>query len=160
MGYLEIIVQAAHAKVRVKSQATNGSVKFGAANSAARQKAAHPHLDNQTEEDSGNVKTLKGYFNNLAAAAVNEKYVLKQLALYNTTLAPSNDSLAALVKKKNEIKNLEREIYRIKKGSQAIARNPPTLCANCEKEGYHHPQDCYELTKNKEKRPPGWRSAL
>ena len=39
------------------------------------------------------MKTLKGYFDNLADAAVNEKDVLKQLVLNNTTLATSNKSL-------------------------------------------------------------------
>ena len=72
------------------------------------------------------MKTLEGYFDNLAAAAVNEKDVLKQLVLNNTTLATSNKSLVALVKKQNnEIKNLEREISRIKNCGQASARNPP-----------------------------------
>ena len=71
-------------------QATNGSVKFGAANSAARQEAAHLPLDNQLKEDIGDVKTLEGYFDNLAAAAVNEKDVLKQLVLKKTTLTTSN----------------------------------------------------------------------
>ena len=98
-----------HAKARVKVQATEGSTKFGAANSAARQEAACLPLDNQLEEDSSDVKTLEGYFDNLAAAAVNEKYVLKQLVFNNTTLVRSNESLVALVKKQNnEIKNLER----------------------------------------------------
>ena len=77
--------------------------------------------------------------------------------LNNTTLAARNESLVALVRKhQNEIKNLERELARYKKPGQVIARNPPTLCANCKKEGYHQPQDCYELVKNKDKRPPGW----
>ena len=80
----------AHAKARVKVQATDGSVKFGAANSAARQEAAHPPLNNKLEQDSGDAKTPKRYSDNLAAAAVNEKDVLKQLVLNNTTLAPSN----------------------------------------------------------------------
>ena len=62
-----------HAKARVKAQATEGSTKFGAANSAARQEAAHLPLDNQLDEYSGNVKTLEGYFDKLADAAVNEK---------------------------------------------------------------------------------------
>ena len=151
----------AHAKVRVKAQATDGSVKLGAANSAARQEAAHLPLDNQLEEDSGDVKTLEGYFDNLDASVANENDVLKQLVLNNTTLATSNESLVALVKKQNnEIRNLEQEIFRIKKGGKSSARNPPTLCANCKKEGYHQPQDCYGLAKNKDKRPPGWRSAL
>ena len=81
--------------------------------------------------------------------------------LNNTTLATSNKSLVDLVKKQqNEIKNLERELSRYNNPTQASARNPPTLCANCKKEGYHQPQDCYELAKNKDKRPPGWRSGL
>ena len=55
----------AHAKARVKAQGNNGSVKFGAANSSAHQETANPPL----EEDGGDLKTLKGYFDNLAAAA-------------------------------------------------------------------------------------------
>ena len=60
----------AHAKSRVKAQATDGSVKLIAANSAALQEYAHLPLDNQIEEDSGDLKTLEGYFDNLATAAV------------------------------------------------------------------------------------------
>ena len=67
----------------------------------------------------------------------------------NTTLTNSNESLVALVKKQaNDLRNLERELAWLKK-PQVSARNPPTLCANCKKEGYHQPQDCYELAKNK-----------
>ena len=71
----------AHAKAIVKAQANDGSVKFGAVNSAARQATANPPLDNQLEEDGRYLKTLEGYFENLAAAAVNEKGVLQQLVL-------------------------------------------------------------------------------
>ena len=67
--------------------------------------------------------------------------VLKQLVLNNTTLATSNESLVALVKKhQNEINNLERELARYKKTGQAGVRNPPTLCANCKKEGTTNPK--------------------
>ena len=129
-----------HAKARVKAPANDGSVKFGAANSAARQESAHLPLDNHLEEDSGNLKTLKGYFDNLADAAVNKQGVRNQMMLNNTTLATSNESLVALVKKQsNNIKNLERKVSRLKKGGQASARNT-TLCANCKKEGFHQPQ--------------------
>ena len=41
----------AHAKARVKAQANDGSVKFGAAHSASRQENANPPIDNQLEED-------------------------------------------------------------------------------------------------------------
>ena len=123
------------------------------ANSLARQETANPLLDNQLEEYSGDLKTLKGYFDNLAASAVNEQGVLKQLVLNNTTLATSNKILVDLVKKQsNHIKNLEQEISSMKKGSQVNARIT-TLCAHCKKEGFHQPQDCFELIKNKDKRP-------
>ena len=102
----------AHTKARVKAQSHVGSTKFGAANSAACPEA-HLTLDNQLEGDSSNVKTLEGYFDNLAAAATNEKDVLKQLVLNNTTLSASNKSLVDLVKKPhNEINNMERELAR------------------------------------------------
>ena len=80
--------------------------------------------------------------------------------LNTTTLTNSNEGHVDLVKKQaNNLKNLEQELTRLKK-NQVSARNPPTLCANYKKEGYHQPQDCYKLAKNKDKRPPGWRSAL
>ena len=129
----KLAYKQAHAKARFKAQATEGSTKFGVVNSAARQEP-HLPLDNQLEEDSSDVNTLKGYFDNLAAAATNKKDVLKQLVLNNTTLATSNGSLVALIKKEqNEIKNLERELSRFKKPVQSSARNYPTLCVNCKK---------------------------
>ena len=116
----------AHAKARLKALANNGSVKFGAANSAACQESAHLPLKNQLEEDSGDLKTLEGYFDNVAAAAVNEQGFLKKLVLNNTTLATSNESLVALVKKlSNNIKNLEREISRLKREVKPAQGTPP-----------------------------------
>ena len=62
------------------------------------------------------MNSLEGYFTNLAAAATNEKELLTQLVLNNTTLTTTNKSLAALVKKQaGDIKNLEREIAQLKK---------------------------------------------
>ena len=109
--------------------------------------------------DDGGTKALEGYFYNLAAAAVNEKLVLEQLVANNTKLAATNKNLVAMVKKlTNDIKKIERETSRIKKGGQS--RQDLTLCHHCKKEGYHAPKACYELVKNKDKRPPGWRSSL
>ena len=111
MGYLEVIIQASPRQGEDKSAGHRWQRQIRAANSAALQEAAHLPLDNQLEEDSSNLKTLEGYFDDFASAAVNEQDVLKQLVLNNTTLATSNESLMALVKKhSNEIKNLEREI--------------------------------------------------
>ena len=131
-----------HAQARVKAQANGGSANFGAENSAARQDKITPPFDNQIEEEGVGIKALEGYFDNLAAAAVNKKGVLQQLMLNNTTLTTSNESLVALVNKLNgDIKNLERENSRLKKGGQVSARNT-TLCTNCKKEGFHQPEAC------------------
>ena len=106
------------------------------------------------------MKSLEGYFDNLAAAAVNERSVLEKLVGNNTKLAANNESLVAMVKKlTGDIKNLERENSRLKKVRQVSGRGP-TLCHNFKKEGYHQPDACYKLAKNKGKRPPGWRSSL
>ena len=61
----------------MKGQANDGSVKFGAANSVACKETANPLLNNQLEEDGRDLNTLEGYFEKLAAAAVNEKGVLQ-----------------------------------------------------------------------------------
>ena len=85
-----------HAKVRIKAQANEGTAKFGAANSAARQET-RPTVDNQLELEDGGIQALEGYFDNLAASAINEKSVLQQMVLNNTTLVTSNESLVAQV---------------------------------------------------------------
>ena len=87
-----------HAQVEIKAQANEGTAKFGAENPAARQEKTLT-VENQLGVDDGSIKEIKGYFDNLAAAAVNKKPVLQQLVLNNTTLATSNKSLVALVKK-------------------------------------------------------------
>ena len=150
----------AHAQARVKAQASDGTAKFGAANSAALQDKTKPPLYNQLEEEDFGIKALEGYFDNLAAAAVNEKSVLQKLVLNNTTLTTSNESLVTLFKKiTGNVKNIEQENSRLKKGGQ-VSNRSTTLCNNCKKEGFHKPEACYELLKNKDKQPLGWRSAL
>ena len=146
----------AHVQVRVKSQANDGTENFGASDSAACKDKPNPPLDNQLEEEDVGIKALEGYFDNLTAAAVNEKSVLQQLVLNNTTLTTSNESLVSLVKKlTGDIKNLERENLCLKKGGKVSIRNT-AICKNCKKGGFHQPEACYELLVNKGKRPPGW----
>ena len=80
--------------------------------------------------------------------------------LNNTTITTSNESLLSLDKKiTGDIKNLERETSRLKKGGQ-VSNRSTTLCNHCQKEGYHQPEACYELPKNRDKPPPGRRSVL
>ena len=62
-----------HTKARVKAKASDGTAKFGAANSDACQDTPNPTLDIKLEEKDVGIKALAGYFDNLSAATVNEK---------------------------------------------------------------------------------------
>ena len=82
----------------------------------------------------------------------------------NAKLATTNEDVVAIVFFfPNKIKNIERETYRLKKtgaiGASQGKRNR-TLFPHCKNEGYHAPDACFEITKNKENRPPGWKSWL
>ena len=141
-----------HAKARIKVQANGGTVKFDAANSTAHQETALTE-ENQQGVDDCNMMAFEGYFDNLAVTAVNEKSVLQQLVSNNTKLAASNKSRVTMVKKlTGDIKNLERDNSRLKKGMQIRGRGP-TLCHHCKKERYHQSDACYELATNKDKCP-------
>ena len=59
----------AHAKARIKAQANEVSVKFGAANSAAQIETTQNVETNQGVDDGG-MKSLEGYFDNPAMPAV------------------------------------------------------------------------------------------
>ena len=89
------------------------------------------------------MKDLEGYLDNLAASAINKKSVLEQLVTNNAKLTATNEDLVAIVKKlSKEIKNLERETYRLKKTGNSGAsqgKRDPTLCPHFKKEGYHKP---------------------
>ena len=109
-----------HAKAQVKAQANEGAVKFGVANVAARFETTH-EVETNHGIDKGGMKSLEGYFDNLAAAAVNEKSVLEQLVSNSTKLAATNEDLVALVKKlTNEINNLESNTSRLKKTGKQV----------------------------------------
>ena len=92
----------AHAKARVKAQAAEGANKFGAPNSAKRElEVGFEKSSIETTEGSNNrvgLKALEGYFDNLAAAATNEKIVLEQLVASNANLDATNEELVAVVK--------------------------------------------------------------
>ena len=54
------------------------------------------------------MNSLEGYFTYLSAAARNEKELLTQLVLNNTTLTTTNERLVALVKKQaGDLKTLK-----------------------------------------------------
>ena len=77
----------AHAKERVKSQATEGSDKFGAENAAAR---VHTTIKMETNNgvNKGGMKALEEYFDNLAAAAVKKNQCLRNWLQTTLSLLP------------------------------------------------------------------------
>ena len=81
--------------------------------------------------DKVGMKAPEGYFDNLAAAEINNKSVLEQLVDNNSKLAATNEDLVAMVKKlSNEINNLERETSHLKKTGCSRAsqvKRDPTL---------------------------------
>ena len=88
----------------------------------------------------------------------------KQLFTNNSKFAATNEDLVVMVKKlANEIKNIKRETSHLKKtgGSGTSQVNgDPTLCPHCKKERYNAPDAGFDHTKNKDKRPPIWKSWL
>ena len=67
-------------------------------NTCMQWKLAYKKAHSQARiKEQANAGTAKGYFYNLAAATINEKSVLQQLVLNNTTLVTSNESLVAQV---------------------------------------------------------------
>ena len=75
------------------------------------------------------------------------------------SLPPPRKKLVAMVKKlTNDIKNIKWENSRLNKFGKS--RQDTTLFHHCKKERYHAPEACYKLVKNKDMRPPGWRSSL
>ena len=67
----KLAYKKSHAQAIIKVQVNEVTAKFGAANSAARQET-RTTVDNQLEVEDGGIKALEGYFDNLAAAAVNK----------------------------------------------------------------------------------------
>ena len=157
------VYKKAHAKARVKAHDTKGSDKFGEVNAAGRVLKTREVETNNGSGEVGN-KALKGYFKNLAAVVINKKSVLENLVANNSKLASTNKDLVAMVKKlSNKIKNTERETSCFKKtGSSGASQGKRdlTLFPHCKKEGYHAPDACFELAKNKDKPPTGWKSWL
>ena len=91
------VYKKAHTKACIKAQANKVTVKFGAESSAVHQETTQ-NVENKRAVNDVGMKALEGYFDNLAAAAVNEKLVLEQLVANNTKLAANNESLVVMVK--------------------------------------------------------------
>ena len=67
----KVAYKKSHAQARIKSQANDGTAKFGAVNSTVPEDTTRPTVDNQLEVEDGAIKALEGYFDNLSVATVN-----------------------------------------------------------------------------------------
>ena len=55
-------------------------------------------VDTNNDGEKVGMKVLEGYFDNLAASAINEKSVLDQLVANNAKIAATNEELVVIVK--------------------------------------------------------------
>ena len=124
-----------------------------------------PHTPRGTAVDElFNKDDLEDYFDNLAAAATNEKVVLEQLTSAIATLTTNNKALVAKnAKIAVEVTNLTSKLGRNRGGDTrgtAADKCIPMTCLQFKKEGFHKPDDCFELGKNYSKRPTNWKISL
>ena len=114
----QVLYKDAHTKARIKKSAIKGDqfvadheASIGASirvSIGANKQEATPHRAAENEFDGGTTE-IEGFFDNLAAAATNDKAVLAQLANNNTKLVNTNEELAASVKRlTNETKQLQQ----------------------------------------------------
>ena len=176
---MEGLYKDAHSKARINKIALKGQDQFGAANEAgvgvppgATNRNTKPHLATEDEFNTGRGTTeMEGLFDNLAAAATNDKEFLSQLIDNNTKLVNTNKELSASVKNlTNENRQLQQEINTLRRRvggntggnttNNTRGSGSSCCCPNCKRELYHAPDDCYKLENNASRRPTGWRSGL
>ena len=144
-------------KERVRRLATGESAAHG----ALRQTAAP---QGTAIDDLANKYDLEDYFDNLAAAAKTEKFVLAQLTAAIAAMTINSEaSVVTNSKLVAEVTTLTRRLGRNTDGATST-NNPekrsPKTCPHCKKEGFHKPDTCLELAKNASRRPPNWKSSL
>uniref|UniRef100_A0A7S4JRA9 Uncharacterized protein n=1 Tax=Odontella aurita TaxID=265563 RepID=A0A7S4JRA9_9STRA len=104
-------------KVKIKLKAAGGSDQPGAANAVM--------YEPLVETPAVDAAAFEGYFENLAAVAVNEKAVLEQLVAANATLNTTNAELSATVARlSKENQNLQCECTAARKKTPAAAAVP------------------------------------
>ena len=99
---------------------------------------------------------MESYFENLAAAATSDKFVLETLVKSNAKLTATNAELAhkimGLTSKNEELQRTMNSLnQKLGKPSTTPSGEPPRvteLCPNCNKVVYHKPDGCFHLNKN------------
>ena len=140
-------------KVRQLAMGDNG------AHGALRQAVTSPTQNPQGTaiDDIVNKDDIKYYFDNLDAAATNEKVVLEQITSAIVTLTTNNEALVATnAKLAEEVTTLTRNLGRNMGGDTsrtAAGKRRARKCPHCKKESPHKPDACLELANNASKRP-------
>ena len=162
--------RAAAKKALIKKKSASRKDQFGVAHTVT------PPLGDDTAGNTAGknqpmgLAALNGYFNNIAAAATNEKAILEELATNLTTLTTSNAEMAATInkirvenrklqQKLNRSKTLPQDKYRPGRRQSAVG-NKLATCPNCKQEVWHNLDDCFELEKNAARRPSVWTTRL
>ena len=101
------------------------------------------------------LEDVKGCFNSLAGVVATESATLDELVKTNAMLTATNVTLTATILKLTKVVN---DLTEVKKGrggsgSGGGGRGDAKHCPNCKRDTWHKPDDCFELAKNKDKRP-------
>ena len=154
----KLLYRTAAKKAAIKAKATGGKDLFGSANAATvstdESEDMNPHMG----------ANLEGYFDNLAAAAMNEKEVLENLIKSMAKVATANEALtqsnATLTQ---QLAVLQTRVCgtvppppppqpqpRAPRGPRrpAAAGRTRALCPNCNQVVVHLPADCFKLPCN------------
>ena len=146
-------------KANVSRAALRTQDQFGAAHGSGLLAPTDALPPAQTE-------ALDEYFDALAAAASKEKEILEELIRSNTVLTKSNTELTeTTVKLTKIIADLTGQLKwaqgNIRGGGRENKQKKQTIhCPNCKVVGFHKPDNCFELVKNKAKRPASWKTCL
>ena len=93
-----------------------------------------------------------------------ESATLEELVKTNAMLTTTNATLTTTILKLTKVVN---DLTEVKKGcggggdgGGGGGRGDAKHCPNCKRNTWHKPDDCFELARNKGKRPSYWRSFL
>ena len=147
--------RAADLKAKIKKKARHA--QFGG--------MATKEADEKKDEDSQPVTLteLEDCFDSLATAAVTGKDSIDSLVKSNALLTKTNAELSALVKSQAaDIKSGGGgRRNRDKKGADGDKpRRVSKYCPHCKRDTWHDPDECFELSKNKDKRSSNWKSVF
>ena len=115
------------------------------------------------------LEDAEGCFDGLAGVVATESATLAEIVKTNATLTSTNATLTATILKLTKVVN---DLTEGKKGrgsgsvgggggeSGGGGRGDAKNCPNCKRDTWHKPDECFELERNKEKRPSYWKSVL